>query len=174
MMSMLEPYLGDARAMRDVFAAYPSGIVALSANIDGEDIVIVASSFTVGVSYDPPMCSVAVQNSSTTWPRLSRANRIGISALSVDHSRAVQQLASRNRERRFDGLSLTREKSGAVFLDGAMAWMECEIAHVYAAGDHSIVVFTIRSTKTDETAAPLVLHRSSYHEARAILMPESR
>lgn len=172
-MSLLEPYTGDAAAMKDVFAAYPSGIVALAANIDGEDVVMVASSFTVGVSYNPPMCSVAVQNSSTTWPKLSGAHRIGISALSLDHSRSVSQLASRNRERRFEGLSLSRGDSDAIFLDGAMAWMECEIAHVYAAGDHAIVVFTIRSTHTDDSAAPLVLHRSSYHEARAILMPES-
>jgi len=172
-MTLLEPYTGDAEAMKDVFAAYPSGIVALAANIDGEDVVMVASSFTVGVSYDPPMCSVAVQKSSTTWPKLSGAARIGISALSVDQSRSVRQLASRNRERRFDGLSLTRSDGDAVFLDGAMAWMECEIAHVYAAGDHVIVVFAIRATRTDDSAAPLVLHRSSYLEARAILMPES-
>ena len=88
--------------------------------------------------------------------------------------RAQRRSLPGNRSRRFDGLSLTHEKSGAVLLDGAMAWMECEIAHTYAAGDHSIVVFTIRSTMTDDSAAPLVLHRSSYHEARAILMPESR
>ena len=53
-------------ALRQAFGRFPSGIAALCAEIDGAPQGIVASSFTVGVSMDPPLVMFAVQNASRT------------------------------------------------------------------------------------------------------------
>lgn len=166
--TMLE-YSGDVLALRAAFAAYPSGLAAIGARIDDEDVLMIASSFTVGVSYDPPLCSVAIQNTSTTWPRLRGASRLGVSALAADHADHVARLGSRNSAGRLDSVGSNVIESGSLLLDGAVAWFDCSIDQEIAAGDHAIVLLRVEATATTATAdAPLVLHRGGLHGTRLL------
>jgi flavin reductase (DIM6/NTAB) family NADH-FMN oxidoreductase RutF len=160
----LLPYSGDVSRLKEVYAQYPSGIAALGAVLEGDEVLMIASSFTVGVSFDPPMCSVAIQRSSQTWARLKSAPLIGVSALGADHVSSVWQLASRQRDHRLDHLGSTTAESGSMFLHGATAWMECAIVAEYDAGDHVIVLFEVRATHIDPANAPLILHRGRVFE----------
>ena len=74
------------RAVREAFGHFPSGVAAIAAVLDGKPQVIVASSFSVGVSLDPPLAAFFVQKSSSTWALLSRASRLGVSILSAEHA----------------------------------------------------------------------------------------
>src|SRR3546814_10232670 len=80
----------DQVALRKAFALYPSGIAALAAQTDGADHVIIAASFSVGISLDPPLVAFAVQRESTTWPQLCRAGMIGVR--SEEHTYELQSL----------------------------------------------------------------------------------
>lgn len=159
----------DPLELRRVFGGFPSGVAALSANVAGQPSVLVASSFQVGVSLDPPMVLFSVQKSSTTWPLLRSAERIGVSILSTSHAHTVRQLASADRSARLEGIEYASSEKGAVFIAGASAWLECEITHDYDAGDHRIIVFTVIATDIDEEAAPLVFHRSGFHGLSTIV-----
>ncbi|TQR79565.1 flavin reductase, partial [Mycobacterium hodleri] len=48
--------------LRHVFAHVPSGVAAVSAIVDGVPVVLVASSFQVGISADPPLVLFSVQH----------------------------------------------------------------------------------------------------------------
>ena len=61
--------------LRRVFAAYPTGVAAIAALVEGTPAGIAASSF-VSVSLDPPLVSVCVAHTSTTWPTLRNARRL--------------------------------------------------------------------------------------------------
>ncbi|NNH50965.1 flavin reductase family protein [Promicromonospora citrea] len=150
----------DPRSIRDTFARYPSGIAALAAVVDGAPTVLVASSFTVGVSEDPPLVLFAVQRSSTTWPTLATAPSIGVSVLGERHAAVVRRLACRDRARRFEGVGTRVLPSGALFLDGAPVALECTTEDVYPAGDHDIVVLRVGSVESDAGQDPLLWYRS--------------
>ena len=60
------PAAGDFSTLRDAFSRFPSGVAALSAVVDGVKTGMVASSFNVGISLEPPLVMFAAQNSSTT------------------------------------------------------------------------------------------------------------
>lgn len=142
--------------VRNAFAAYPTGLVALAAEQGGEVEVMIASSFSVGVSQEPPLASVAVQRTSRTWPVLGRAARIGVSVLSTGQGTLTRQIASRDRDGRLVGIELDRLPGGAVVLGGCAGWYETEVHEVHAVGDHDLVVLRVVGFDVDHGTEPLV------------------
>ncbi|MGX7673723.1 flavin reductase family protein [Plantactinospora sp. DSM 117369] len=51
---------------------------------------------------------------------------------------------------------------GAVFLDGASAWLDCTLLEQITAGDHDIVLLRVHDLGGDVEIAPLVFHASQY------------
>jgi flavin reductase (DIM6/NTAB) family NADH-FMN oxidoreductase RutF len=146
--------------LRRVFGAVPSGVAAVAALVDAAPVGLVASSFT-SVSLDPPLVSVCVAHSSTTWPRLRRAARIGVSVLGADQEAACVQLSARGVDR-FARLDWRATPDGAVLLHGASAWLECGVHQVHRAGDHDIVVLDVHDLDVDHGVRPLVFHSSQF------------
>lgn len=152
----------DVAQMREAFAGFPCGVVTVAAVVDGEPTVLVASSFAVGVSQDPPLVMFAVQDSSTTWPTLSTAATLGVSVLGEQHADKVRQLAARDKSERFVNVTTQLTELGAILLDGAPVWLETMIEHSYPAGDHRIVVLKVIRIKVHGDHTPLVWHRSGF------------
>ena len=150
----------DSQRLRHVFGAFPSGVAALAALINGVPLGIAASSFT-SVSLDPPLVSVCVAHTSTTWPALRTAPRLGISILSADQERAGRQLAGSHADR-FTELSWNATRDGAVLLDGASGWIETSIEQQVRAGDHDIIVLRVHDLDADHDVSPLVFHASRF------------
>ncbi|HEY2078041.1 MAG TPA: flavin reductase family protein [Streptosporangiaceae bacterium] len=152
--------LGDEQ-LRRVFAAFPTGVAAVAAVIDGEPSGLAASSF-VSVSLDPPLVSVCVAHTSTTWPTLRSAGRLGISVLGDHQEQASRQLSSRTAGR-FAGLDWRATADGAVLLSEASAWFDCSLEQEIPAGDHNIVLLRVHDLGASEVM-PLVFHGSRYRQ----------
>lgn len=154
-------------ALRQAFAQHPSGIAALCTISDGEPQGIVASSFTVGVSMDPPLVMFAVQNTSRTWPVVRQAGRIGVSVLGEGHDGVCRQIASKSGDR-FAGLRLDSTDDGALFLHEAALWLDCSVEQEIPAGDHHVVLLRVHGHATHDGAhAPLVFHGSAFRTLKA-------
>ncbi|WJL94782.1 flavin reductase family protein [Microbacterium sp. ET2] len=162
---MLNPYSSesaDPTLLRQAFSGFPCGVAALAAVVDDEPTVLVASSFSVGVSQDPPLVMFAVQKSSTTWPVLATADTLGISILGQAHAPVTRQLASKDKSQRFVGVETHISERGSIFLDQAPIWLDCSVEHVYPAGDHDIIVLRVLGLMSDFSHTPLVWHRSQF------------
>jgi flavin reductase (DIM6/NTAB) family NADH-FMN oxidoreductase RutF len=154
--------------LRQVFAAFPTGVAAVAAVIDGEPAGLAASSF-VSVSLDPPLVSVCVAHTSTTWPTLRGAGRLGISVLGDHQEQASRQLSSRA-AKRFAGLDWRATGDGAVLLSEASAWFDCSLEQEIPAGDHDIVLLRVHDLGASEVM-PLVFHGSSYRQLTSRCRP---
>jgi flavin reductase (DIM6/NTAB) family NADH-FMN oxidoreductase RutF len=146
--------------LRKVFSAFPSGVVSVAAHIDGAPVGLAASSFT-SVSLEPALVSLSLANSSSTWPVLRRADRLGLSVLAAHHDLVCRQLAG-PAESRFDGLGLRTSDTGAVLLADAVASFECSVAQEIPAGDHTIVLLRLHEIQDSGSSSPLVFHRSGF------------
>lgn len=156
---------GNPAALRGAFACFPSGVTAVCGLRGGQPAGMAASAFT-GVSLEPPLVSLCVQGSSTTWPKLRALPGLGISVLNEDQGDLCRQLSAKTGDR-FAGVGWTASDGGAVFLPGAAAWLDCAVEREVPAGDHILVLLRIRRFRTDATAAPLVFHGSRFRKLAA-------
>jgi flavin reductase (DIM6/NTAB) family NADH-FMN oxidoreductase RutF len=150
----------DPAKLREAFGVFPSGVVAVAAEVDDALIGLAASSFT-SVSLDPPLVSFSVANSSQTWPTLRRAAHLGLTVLADHHGDVCRQLAGPV-EHRFDGVPVTTTDDGAVLLDEGLARFDTTVYREVEAGDHTIVLLELHAVEQSGTSLPLVFHRSGF------------
>jgi flavin reductase (DIM6/NTAB) family NADH-FMN oxidoreductase RutF len=151
--------------LRRVFGAYPTGVTAVAALVDGVPIGITANSFT-SVSLDPPIVSVCVAHTSTTWPVLRTAARLGISVLGA-HQEGHGRALSERRGDRFGSLRWRATADGAILLEDASAWLDCGIEREIPVGDHDLILLRVHALDADPEVPPLVFHSSRYRSLSA-------
>jgi flavin reductase (DIM6/NTAB) family NADH-FMN oxidoreductase RutF len=162
----------DSAQLRTAYGAFPSGVVAVAAQINGQLTGLAASSFT-SISIDPPLVSFSVATTSNTWPVLRDAHHIGVSVLADHHDHVCRQLAGPT-EQRFTGLPFRSTADGAVLLDEAVATFECSIHQEIEAGDHLIVVLELHRVTDGGGSTPLVFHRSGFKKLHVDGLDPSR
>ncbi|WAC54320.1 flavin reductase family protein [Gordonia sp. SL306] len=155
----------DIDVLKRAYSCFPSGVVAVACRVAGADgapelVGMAASAFTT-VSLDPPLVSLCVQNSSTTWPRLRAAPAIGVSVFARDQSDLCRQLAGPSHAR-FSGITPSGTDDGAVFIPDAAACLSCSLHNEIPAGDHTLVLLRIEALQYDAGVEPLVFHASTF------------
>ncbi|MFW0785456.1 flavin reductase family protein [Gordonia sp. CPCC 206044] len=160
----------DSDALKRAFSCFPSGVVAVccratAADNSSEMVGMAASAFTT-VSLDPPLVSLCVQNTSTTWPRLRNAPAIGVSVFASDQGELCRQLAGPAADR-FAGITATDTADGALFVPDAAASLSCSLFHEIPAGDHTLVLLRIEALRCDPGVEPLVFHASTFRSLEA-------
>nr|WP_319447459.1 MULTISPECIES: flavin reductase family protein [unclassified Mycobacterium] len=147
-------------SLREAFGHFPTGVIAIAAEVEGVRVGLAASTF-VPVSLDPPLVSFCVQNTSETWPKLKDLPALGISVLGESHDAAAKTLAAKTGDR-FAGLETESRTSGAVFVHGTSVWLESAIEQLIPAGDHTIVILKVSELTVHDDVAPIVFHRSTF------------
>jgi flavin reductase (DIM6/NTAB) family NADH-FMN oxidoreductase RutF len=164
-MTVIQPVTtGDQ--LRQAFGCFPSGVTAVCAEVDGVPVGLAASSFT-SVSIEPPLVSVCMQHSSTTWPTLKERPRLGLSVLAEGQDEACGRLASKKGDR-FAGTATTVAGDGALFVDGATLWLDCTIHAEVPSGDHDIVLLNVHGIRADADTPPLIFHGSRFRRLAEI------
>jgi flavin reductase (DIM6/NTAB) family NADH-FMN oxidoreductase RutF len=150
----------DPAQLRQAFGIFPSGVVAVAAEVDGQLVGLAASSFT-SVSLDPPLVSFSIANTSKTWPDLRRASHLGVTVLAHHHGLVARQLAGPVAHR-FDEVDVVLSDRGAVTLRDGLALFDTTIHNELEAGDHTIVLLRLHAVQQVDHALPLVFPRSTF------------
>jgi flavin reductase (DIM6/NTAB) family NADH-FMN oxidoreductase RutF len=119
------------------------------------------------VSVDPPLVSVCIQHTSTTWPQLRERPRLGLSVLAEGQDEICARLASRTGDR-FAGMDWVTSDDGSIFVDGATLWLDCTVHDELPCGDHDIVLLRINGLSAVPDAPPLVFHASRFRRLASI------
>lgn len=146
------------QAMRSATSAFPTGVVLLAAEVDGLPVGMLVNSFT-SVSLDPPLVSLNIARTSSTWQVLTRAKSWGISILAEKQETIFGQLAGKAAER-FSGLDWTSGADGSLILDGASATFIVGPEAQFEAGDHIITLMRVLGLQWSPERRSLVFHSS--------------
>lgn len=162
----------EAQRFREVLGNFPTGVVVVSSiAADGEPVGMVVGSFT-SVSLDPPLVAYLPSVSSKSYARLRESGSFCVSVLSADQEAVCRRFAGQDPDK-FAGQSWTRAPSGNPILDGAVAWIDCEVVASHPAGDHDIVVGAVTALDAGAKGGPLLFFQGGYggFDPRALAAP---
>ena len=126
---------------------------------DGRPHGMTASSLA-SVSLEPPLVLVCVDHAARMHPIILRAERFIVNVLAADQEELSRRFADPHDDR-FDGIGHRTTSDGLVYLEGALAHLECRREMLHEAGDHTIVVGRVVGGRARE-GHPLVYFRGGY------------
>ena len=157
----------DPVQLRKAFGTFPSGVVAVAAEVDGHPVGLAASSFT-SVSLDPPLVSVSVAR--TYRPGRCSARRPTSGSLcsptTTPPCAGRSPARSSTGSQRSPGRPVPRAPSQSTT---GSARFDCTIHREVRAGDHVIVLLRLHAVEHPaDSGHPLVFHRSRFRGIRNI------
>jgi len=129
----------DARALRDAFGAFLTGVTVVTThNAEGAPIGFTANSFT-SVSLDPPLLLVCLAKTSRNYAALTEATGFGVNIL-AEGQKDVSNTFARPVEDRFAAVDWKRGPYGSPVFADVAAWFDCSMHELVDAGDHVILI----------------------------------
>lgn len=152
----------DPTAFRRVLSRFPSGLVIVTTRLDGKAYGLTCQAFT-SVSLDPPLVGAFLkENSGSLWA-IGKAKKFAISILAEDQAE-LARIFSISGADKFRNIPVTDSPSGLPLIDGALAWLDCELKECFDAGDHSGILGLVTAMGCERDVKPLVYWRGGYGE----------
>ncbi len=149
----------DQGRFREVLGHFASGVTVVTAMEEGAPVGFTCQAFT-SLSLDPPLVALAPAKSSTSWPRIAQAGAFAVNILSDRQEALCRDFAVSGGDK-FSGVAWHVGAAGTPVLDGALAWLECELGIVHDAGDHELVTGRVLDLGVGE-GAPLLFYRGGF------------
>jgi 3-hydroxy-9,10-secoandrosta-1,3,5(10)-triene-9,17-dione monooxygenase reductase component len=147
---------------KDCLALYPSGVTAITLYDDLlHKIGVTISSFS-SLSLEPEMVMFALKRSSYVHSFFKKNTNICINILAKNQ---VSECLSFTQPHNIDWLKIAHTTNNDfIHLTGAVAHIECSVADIIAAGDHSIIIAKANSYHFDSNIQPLIYHNRKFKE----------
>ena len=159
--SVIEP-----ERFREVMAAFPSGVVVLTAfGNDGLPRGLTVSAFCA-VSLQPPLALACIDKTSNTLPAVQHTGGFTANILAAGREQLARKMATKVTSK-FDGIGWRRAKSpigGPILMDDAAAYAVCTLRDTLEGGDHWILIGLVTEGATRDAVAPMVFSRRGYHQ----------
>lgn len=150
--------MSDSRTFRDILGRYPTGVTIVSAFVRGEPLGVTVNSFA-SVSLDPPLVLWSIERATERYTLFREIETFAINILASDQADLAHACAL-SPDLRACRASWSGET--APLLDGAIAQLTCRQAHVYAGGDHDIIVGEVTAMAAPRDAKALTFYRGRY------------
>jgi 3-hydroxy-9,10-secoandrosta-1,3,5(10)-triene-9,17-dione monooxygenase reductase component len=113
------------------------------------------------LSLEPLLLLVCFDNSSRTLPVVREARRFAVNILRAGQEDLAAAFASKRiAEEKFESVTHT-VAHGVPVLDGALAWVACDLVELLPGGDHTIGIGSVIDGSASE-GEPLVFFRGGY------------
>lgn len=152
------------RTLRRALGHFCSGVTVIAANDGGTPVGMTCQSF-FSVSLDPPLVAFSVARSSITFPVIRRIGACCVNVLARDQCHLSDAFA-RSGPDKLTGVEWSSHSGtfGGPVIVGSLAAFECDIVIEHAAGDHDIVIASVKHIYLDPDADPLLFFKGRYAE----------
>ena len=154
----------DAQTFRQAWGKFATGVsVVTTVNSDGEIHGMTANGIN-SVSLDPLLTLVCAGHGTTSYPLIKENGRFAINILTQAQAPVAMYYARPTDEKTGDvEMSFSRTETGALMLDGSLAFMDCRVVEEYVAGDHTIFIGQVEDIVLGD-GDPLLFYEGKFGE----------
>jgi len=151
----------DAVQYRRALGSWATGVTIVTARAGSEVHGMTVSDF-VGVSLDPPLVAVCVDQAAHTRKRIQEGGCFAVNILAAGQESLASRFASKVQEwQRFEGLDCAEATTGAPLIPGAHVSLDCRLEGTHEGGDHLICVGRVEAV-VQRDLEPLLHYAGAY------------
>lgn len=151
----------DTLRYRQVIGHFATGVAIVTCTGPDGPAGLTTNAVT-SVSLEPLLLLVCFDNTSRTLPAVRAARRFAVNVLRAGQEDLARVFASKRVAReKFEAVT-HMDAHGVPVLDGALAWLACDLTQLHPAGDHTIGIGAITHMDADAAGEPLVFFRGQY------------
>ncbi len=146
------------KAMRHV----ATGVTVVTSLRDGEPRGITVNALA-SVSLEPPSLLICINREARSYLFISTSRVFCVNVLAGEQRALAEHFSGKVRDRQFDDVAYRIDTTGAPVLEGTIAHFDCELAHEYQFGSHSILIGRVLSCAA-RPGSPLGYFNGGFHD----------
>ncbi len=145
--------------------AWASGVTIVTASHTGEQHGMTVSSFT-SIALEPPIIIVSLQTDSRTHRLVSQSNAFAVTILAHHQRELSDRFAGRipDVENRLEGIETETLISGAPFIKGGLAYIDCQVSQAIPVGINTLFLANVVSARSNDGDQPLVYFNTNFQQ----------
>ena len=153
----------ESEQLRAAMRAWTTGVTVVTATHNGVTHGMTVSSFT-SISLAPALITVSLQRASRTSELVTESGAFGLTILSSEQQAISDLFAGRGDESvdRFANIKTEKLVTGAPFIKGGLAWMDCRVVHTYDGGMNTLFIGEVVDARSENEGAPLIYYNRGY------------
>jgi flavin reductase (DIM6/NTAB) family NADH-FMN oxidoreductase RutF len=157
----------DHQHFKATLRRWASGVSVITTRAGERVLGMTVSAFS-SVSLDPPLVLICADKKAHTHPLIAAGGVFAVNVLASDQRELSKRFATDGNEAvRFEGLACREGPTGAPWLPGVLAVLDCKVVAAHDAGDHVIYVGEVLATEFAEGREPLLYYDAQYHKLAA-------
>lgn len=155
----------DSELLRQAMRAWTSGVTIVTAEHAGEQHGMTVSSFT-SIAVEPPMIIISLQTDSRTHNLITQSNTFAVTILAEEQHELSDRFAGRMTEveNRLAGVETESLVTGAPFIKGGLAYLDCRVSQEIAVGKNTLFLAEVVAARGNGAGRALVYHNQKYRK----------
>ena len=154
----------DPMLQRQIMGRFATGVTVVTTRY-GDQISGMTANAVMSLSLDPPLIVVSVDRQSNMHGHLTQGQCYAINVLRHDQEEISRRFAKPG-PKDFSGIELTVAETGAPIFVDALAYVDCRVVDVAAAGDHDMFIGEPIGGETYD-GQPLIFYSGQYAQLEA-------
>jgi len=148
---------------RQAMRKWTTGVTIVTAQSRGIKHGMTVSSFT-SVSLAPATVSISLEQNTRTHGLIHEAGSFGITFLSSEQQPISERFAGQidDWKDRFEGLETWVMETGAPFLFGGLAYLDCRVQSMLPFGSNTLIIGEVVAARMGEEHNPLLYFNRTY------------
>jgi 3-hydroxy-9,10-secoandrosta-1,3,5(10)-triene-9,17-dione monooxygenase reductase component len=139
---------------------FPTGVTVVTAMGPAGPVGMTANA-VASLSLEPLLLLVCFANEARTLPLVRGSRRFGVNVLALGQEELARRFAGKQPEaEKFAGVSFSLD-DGVPVIEGAHAWLGCDLRELVPGGDHTIGIGEVRAAELG-VGEPLVWYAGAY------------